>query len=282
MVSVIIPVRGSARELDCQLESLACQSYSHPWELILVDNGSARDLNEIAVQWSPRLPTIKVVRALDRTGAYYARNAGCREASGSILLFCDADDVTSPQWIQSLVEGAADADLVAGAFDWTRRNGVGPKEPYTDKNLKTTLGFLPIASGGNFGINADVLNALGGWDEGYLGGGDIALAWRAQLAGYSLAFAPKARVWIRERHRLLELARQWFRFGMADAHLYAEFRAYGAKADPPRLIIGSWIRIVARIPGLIFSDERRRTWTQSVARRVGRILGSLKYRAFCL
>ena len=67
LVSVILPTRNRVALLTEQLEALALQTYADPWELIVVDNGSADDTREVATGFAHRLP-LQVMTASDRIG----------------------------------------------------------------------------------------------------------------------------------------------------------------------------------------------------------------------
>src|SRR5262245_36420819 len=95
LVSVIVPCHGSAHHLPNLLRSLSEQTFTQPWEVMLVDNRSADDLAAIARPFSDRL-NLRIVAARDRANASFARNEGVRFASADWLLFVDADDEVDP------------------------------------------------------------------------------------------------------------------------------------------------------------------------------------------
>ena len=83
-------------------------------------------------RWHPHLcadggrsrdPRIHLVDASARRGAAAARNIGVRAARGSLLAFCDADDVVRPGWIAPWGRPWSNADLVAGVFDFGALDG---------------------------------------------------------------------------------------------------------------------------------------------------------------
>ena len=55
------------------------------------------------------------------------------------------------------------------------------------------LDHLPFAVGANVGVTRACFEALDGWSEEYIcGGDDIDFSWRAQQAGFRLGMAPQA------------------------------------------------------------------------------------------
>jgi GT2 family glycosyltransferase len=134
--------------------------------------------------------------------------------------------------------------------------------------------------GANCGLRGSVFRELGGFDESYTRGGDeTELFWRLQLAGHRVEFVPDAVVYYRERHALGELWRQFFHYGKQDPHLYRDFRAHGMPARGVTAGVSSWGHLVLRAPLYLRTGEGRRQWVRSTARRAGRVVGSVRYRA---
>jgi glycosyltransferase involved in cell wall biosynthesis len=282
LVSVIIPVRNGAAHLDAQLASLAAQTYDGRWEVVAVDNGSTDRTVEIAESWRDYLPSLVIVSA-PRRGINRARNAGAAAARGDFLVLCDADDVTTPGWVEGLVRAGAHADLVGGRFAFENLNAElplawQPKDPLT--SLPSAYGFMPHPSGGNCGIWADVAREVR-WDESFrFGASDIDFAWRAQLAGYRVAFAPDALMQRRFRATLRSIVKQYFRYGVSEPHLFKRWRGHGMERDLGDAL-ATW-RWLARSVGLLLSAHGRGRWLRVAASCCGRICGSLRWRVLFL
>jgi glycosyltransferase involved in cell wall biosynthesis len=282
-VSVVIPVCDEEEHLGAQLEALANQTYSGDWELIVVDNGSRDGSVDVVRRHAARLPAATIVDASARRGLSYAKNMGVGWARGDLLAFCDADDVVSPGWLTALAEGAADADVVGGPFDYATLNDALLRawRPEQDEDdLSVGFGFLPYAPGGNCAVWASVALELG-WNERFtFGGDDQDFSWRAQLAGYRLAFASGAVVQLRFRRRLPELARQWYSYGKAGPLLFSAFRAAGMRRSDLRETLRIWRWLVKRSPGILRSSARRGNWIRLASLRAGRLVGSIRTRTF--
>lgn len=282
LASVVIPARNAAALLPRQLRALAGQTYRGAWEVLVADNGSSDGTAEVARACAGQLPALRVVDAARRRGINCARNEGARAAQGDLLLFCDADDEACPEWLARMVDAAGAHDLVGGPLDRRSLNDpvtVAWRWPSPEDALAVAHAFLPYAEGANFGIWADVLRALGGWNEEYAGGADdVELCWRAQLAGYRIGFAPRAVIRYRHRTALTAMARQVFGFGFGDTKLYRDFRARGLRRPSLRSRLGEWCRLAGRATELVRSPESRGAWLRDAAYWAGRMSGSLHHR----
>lgn len=283
--SVILPVRDAAGTIGLQLDGLASQTYGGAWELVIADNGSSDASLERAAARLADFPSARLVDTSSRRGASHARNEGARAATGDLLLFCDADDVVSPGWLQAMVEAARDADIVAGRLDCEQLNDAHCRArnsaPPADGPLRGH-DFLLFASGGNCAIWRDVFEALGGFDENRLTCEDVDLSWRAQLAGYRLGFASDALVHQRLKAGLRDAARQHFRWGQGYVQLFRDYRSKGMPRPGARRVVLAWGWIVLCWPVLVPSRTGRGRWVRTAAERAGQATGSLTERVLFL
>ena len=136
-------------------------------------------------------------------------------------------------------------------------------------------------AGGNCGMWRSVATELG-WNEAFtFGGSDIEFSWRAQLAGYRVAWAPAAVVAVREPTSIRVVARQWYRYGVSDPQLFQAFRPDGMRR--------SSIRQAARVCGpgwpsmSVISGVRSTRNGDGYAwrRTAGRMAGSVRARGLC-
>jgi glycosyltransferase involved in cell wall biosynthesis len=281
LVSVVVPVLDEARWFPVQLEALAAQTYEHPWELVIADNGSSDGSLAIAEEWLPRFPQARLVHAPERRMASHARNVGAADARGDLLLFTDADDLAEPDWIEQMVAAARSGDVIAGEIGRHRLNHprVAAWHPVPPRQRALEgFGFLAYASGSNTGVWADLFHALGGFDTRRPAGEDIELSWRAQLAGYELVLAPGAVVNERYRGNLRQLGRQHFFYGTAGPHLYEAFRDHGMPRPRPRESARTYAWLLATAPSLLWSHTMRGRWTVEAALKAGAIVGSARRR----
>ena len=282
-VSIIIPVLNEEGHLGAQLAALAQQSYRGSWEVLVVDNGSTDRSCEIALEWTPRLPGLRVLDARDRRGLNHARNVGALEAKGDFLAFCDGDDVVSPGWLEAMVEAAPSGDIFAGTLEASRLNPPlvrSWRRGGDDKALVLYHDFMPAAPGGNLGVWTDVARDVG-WDEDFeFGSSDIEFSWRAQLRAYRIVHVPGALIHIRFRTDMLGSARQWFRYGQSGALLYNRFRSLGLTRPSSKAAAREWAWLGRHCLDLLDNPESRGWWLRTAGFRLGRLVGSLRHRAY--
>lgn len=288
LVSVVVPVRNGASTIRQTLEGLAAQTYPGDLEVIVVDNGSTDGTREVVLRGSLDGLRVRVVQAPARPGVAYARNAGWRAASGDFIAYCDSDDVPAPDWLSALAKAAGDADVVGGSLDLDSLNAAALRAVYSHEgfplaDLPRPYGFLTYAPSCNIGVWADVLAAVGGWNEAYDSGGEDAdFSWRVQLAGFRLQFVPQAVVRFRLRTSLAEIARQAYRDGATMPHLYADFARSGM---PRRRLVEaamSWAWVILASPLAFFPGPRRVAWVRRAAQHAGRLVASIRYHVLFL
>jgi GT2 family glycosyltransferase len=279
LITVILPVRGWPASLEDQLQALARQTWCGQWELLVVDNGGSRPVDDLVERWAPDLP-IRIVAARDKEGINFARNRGIGESKGDLLAFCDADDIVNEGWLAGLASAAPTSDLVGGRLDEELLNGstdgLRPRMP--SDRLPVALGFLPFAVGANCAVWADVVQEIGPFDERYLiGNDDVEFSFRAQLLGYRLRYAPGAVVAYRHRERGREMFRQFCHYGRTEPLLYRSFRQWGMQRPTGWQVAKRWIRIGLEIP-LLVSSTRRSAWLVRAGFSTGRLQGAIRYR----
>lgn len=284
-ISVIIPAHNAAATLAEELEAMVAQTYRGDWEVIVADNGSTDATRQVAESFVDRVPGLKVVDASARRGVAQARNIGAEHATGRFLAFCDADDRADPEWLEALADSLEHADFVTGSIDHESLNpgmeGSGHWRTHVD-GIPIGLRFLPYALGGNMAVLRTAFEKVGGFPEDLrYGGEDIAVSWELQLAGHDLVFQRRAVIAYRHRSDLGTLWRQHVEFGVADPVLYKRFRAHGMPRSRPLSVIAAYVRLLLKLP-LLFSVQARPRVVRSVAKRIGRLKGSIRERVLYL
>jgi glycosyltransferase involved in cell wall biosynthesis len=277
-VSVVIPCRNGARYLARQLDALARQDYEGSWEVIIVDNGSTDGSRAIAERFRGPL-NLRLVSALDRNGAAYARNVGARASSGSKLLFVDADDEVAPGYLRALSDALDTSDFVTSRVDSQSLNPdwiSAAHAPWQDEGIENWFGFLPCSTV-NIGVSRSMFEAVGGWPEEYPASEDIALAWRLQLGGALLHFVPEAVYRCRYRDNLADLYRQTRWWGLSSSLLYQEFKGAGMRRRPLVAAVREWLEILA---GLLKARSKAELapLVVRVGDCIGRLEGSVRHR----
>jgi len=146
MVTVIIIFLNAEAFLEEAIESVLAQTYD-PWELLLVDDGSADGSTEIARKCARLYP--EKVRYLAHEnhanrGKSTSRNMGIRSAKGEYIAFLDADDLFLPQKLErqtAILDAYPEAAMVYGPslywYGWTG------KQDDIRRDFKGRLGVPP-------------------------------------------------------------------------------------------------------------------------------------------
>lgn len=101
----MIPVRDRGDMLVRCLDSVGIQAY-RPMQVIVVDNASADDSMQLAMQWKETgmASGIEVIVASEpRQGATFARNKAMEYADGDVVAFVDSDDTLRPEYASALM-----------------------------------------------------------------------------------------------------------------------------------------------------------------------------------
>jgi glycosyltransferase involved in cell wall biosynthesis len=101
MVSVVIPAYNEEKLLPACLDSLAAQKTSKKFEVLVVDNNSTDGTAKIAKSYTDKIPNLKILFE-EKKGRGQARYTGFAQASGDIILSCDADAIVAPNWVEEM------------------------------------------------------------------------------------------------------------------------------------------------------------------------------------
>jgi glycosyltransferase involved in cell wall biosynthesis len=285
LVSVVLPCRNAERHLAGQLEALARQECPVSWELVVSDNGCTDGSLALVEQYRARLPRLVVLDSSARRGPAAARNAGVRAASGSLVVFCDADDEVAPGWLAAMAAALGEHGLVAARLEHERLN-----EPWTVpvRNpqaglLDTDPPFLPYSFCAALGVRRAVHEALGGFDETFLDGGeDRDYCYRAQLSGVPLALVPDAVVHYRHRRGALAMYRQARGYAYGQVRLYRAYRTAGLGRPPLPRAVGSWLLTPFKLVPALRNRRSFALWMARLGWRVGRLKASVRHRVWAL
>jgi len=124
LVSVIIPCYKQAHFLPEAVESVVSQSYPD-WEIIIVNDGSPDNTNEVAQQLINKYSN-KKIRLLKKDNGERsdARNAGIAIANGEYILPLDADDKLAANALRNLLALALEQTSPCVVFGSVQRFGV--------------------------------------------------------------------------------------------------------------------------------------------------------------
>jgi len=240
VASVIMCAYNEEGVIGEQLAALAAQRTDVAWELLVVDNGSTDGTAALVERWMQNTPHVtgRLMDGSARRGPAFARNLGAARARGQLLLFCDADDRVTEDWVQDLVTSLRSHPVVGGRLKLdalntpdlveARRHMFLAENPVTSHALP----FLPYVISANMGYRAEAWKAVGGMDESFPFGEDVDLSWRTQLAGFPLASSPGA-VDYRLRADEKRLIRQQRQYGQGE---YFMRQKYPDRYSPLRVL----------------------------------------------
>ncbi len=92
--SIVVPVYNRPEELRELLESLVGQRYDHPFEMVVVEDGSTRDAASVIGEYRDRLDLSYWQKP--NTGPGDSRNFGMRKARGNYIILVDSDCILPP------------------------------------------------------------------------------------------------------------------------------------------------------------------------------------------
>jgi GT2 family glycosyltransferase len=222
------------------------------------------------------------MKSVDTTvpgGAGAVRNVGTRAATGSAFVFCDADDVVQPGWLEAYADSLARHAAVSGSL-WITPSGAAASDPVGIKNglLSLPFQYLPYALTANFGIQRETFEELGRFSESIETGTDVDLSWRLAQAGYSIYFDPRAIVLKRGRPSAAAAFHQHYRYGLDDVELYRRFGRTGM----PRTWRASALQVlIAAIPPRARRQGKGQfPFASALGKVAGRMVGSVQRRSF--
>lgn len=103
MVSIITPSYKSKRFISQTIDSVLAQTYEN-WEMIIVDDCSPDDSNELIEKYVKKDSRIKLIKLEKNNGPAVARNKAIEEAKGRYIAFLDADDLWKPAKLERQID----------------------------------------------------------------------------------------------------------------------------------------------------------------------------------
>lgn len=200
-VSILIPAYNSEEFIGETLQSCVDQTYPNV-EIIVVDDGSTDRTLSIVKEWKQNYSRIKVY-AQQNSGACVARNLAFEKSSGQYIMYLDADDIMSDDFVATQVatiESEADVDIaISGWSDFHDNVNDARKEiipVYHDYehgldlllDLWTTGSMLATS---NYLVKRKLIENSDGWNVELLKNQDGEFFCRILLAADKIRYNPK-------------------------------------------------------------------------------------------
>ncbi|MDY7012475.1 MAG: glycosyltransferase [Cyanobacteriota bacterium] len=200
LISVLIPVYNGEKTIRETIQSILDQTFQD-FEIIAIDDGSTDSTVEIINQFQD--DRIKVF-SFANSGPNASRNRSLDRATGEYVSFIDADDLWTPNKLESQLKALQDFPKAAVAYSWTDhidRNGQflypGPHYSFTGDVFAKLLLADFINSGSNPLIRKSAFVKAGRFDEPLEGGQDWDM-WLRLAKHYPFAVVPAVQVFHRE------------------------------------------------------------------------------------
>jgi GT2 family glycosyltransferase len=286
-LSVVIACYNGASFIGTQLEALANQSHTGPWELIVSDNGSTDRSVSIVQEYAKHMGNVRVVDSSDKQSRAHARNVGVSVASGDAILFLDQDDQADRDYLTAMSKALSKYDFVAGRLETTKLNEQWVQKgrgfhPQTRGLIRYWYPpFFPHAAGCTLGVKRDLFDLVGGLDEGYVSLDDTDFCFKVQLKGVPLQFVPDAVVHYRFRHTLAELFRQAQEYSEENVKIYKEYRHRGMPELTLKQALPLWKKLIKTSVGIRDRGDLA-FWLWQFGWRLGRVKGSVKHRILAI
>jgi len=298
--AVVLNWCGEDDTVAC-VESLRQSTYQQ-LDILVVDNGSPDGSGARLQARFPNLPFIQTGHNLGYAGGNNRGITAALERGAAYVLVLNNDTEVDARCVELLVETAeqigagvvapkilyhATPDIIwygGGDFSVRRVMGVHREEGAADDPARRDSQPISFATGCCFLARADVVRAIGGFDESYFAyAEDVEFSLRVQKAGWAMRVDPRARVYHkipvgrldqtpfeieqRDRNRR-RLARQhltamqravfaaWF-YPTRGAHLL-RYLLRGSRAQARAIIVGAFGALDDGLPNASAVQTRRR------------------------
>lgn len=275
LVSVIIACRNGERYVHRQLEALASQQVSFPWELVYVDNGSTDRSVEVVKGYTDRIQ-LRVVLAPERAGQSYARNVGADVARADNFVFVDADDEVAPGFLASMAEMLQEHEFVGSLWDEEALNPDWVRHA-RDTSESSHGTFSLFAFGGAVGVSRPALQSVGGWPEEYRTSEDMVLSFRLRQRGIEPVLLPEPMLRVRFRDSIWGIFRQTCVWGSWIVRVHRDFGHDFVPRRSASLAVAEWTGVLRQL----VTARNKADFALFAARAgysVGRFLGSVRWR----
>jgi glycosyltransferase involved in cell wall biosynthesis len=204
-LSLVICTRNRALQLAECLRSLTRLQYSVPWELVIVDNGSKDETQDVINSYTESLPLKTVIEP--KAGLGRARNRGWATSTGNIVAFTDDDCYPAEDFLGSIVlcfEQDSRIGFIGGRVllhDPEDYRSTVQEQAYRQELRPGEFLRAGLIHGANFACRRMALESVGGFDERFGAGAlfgsaeDVDIQARMLAWGWLGAYDPRPLVY---------------------------------------------------------------------------------------
>jgi GT2 family glycosyltransferase/glycosyltransferase involved in cell wall biosynthesis len=144
-VSIVIPVYNALTLAKQCVQSIYEHGSALTFEIIVVDNGSAPDVEQWLLEEERTHANLRYMRYEEPLGFARSVNAGADVATGDVLIILNSDTLVTPGWMDEL-HGVLMADLTLGALTpATNHSGEPAQMDYGTVDLPATKAIATFA-----------------------------------------------------------------------------------------------------------------------------------------
>lgn len=137
LVSIIIPVYNKEKYISKCMESVLAQTYE-TLEIVVINDGSTDRSSQLIMDFIRKDKRIKFFSQVN-AGVGVARNKGILNATGKYILFLDADDILSKNYVENLMKYKKYDLVVSGIRLVSREKKIEKKQINPENSVK----YLP-------------------------------------------------------------------------------------------------------------------------------------------
>ena len=251
--SIVIPVFNRPDEIDRLLQSLTLQDDKNPFEVVVIEDGSTIDAEQVCNRYSNQLEINYYFKS--NSGPGDSRNYGMSKAKGNYFLILDSDCVLPCHYLSTVRKalstsytdcfGGADAAHESFTFFQKVVNAVmtNPLSTGGIRGRKKGLTrFQPRSF--NMGVSKQLFEATGGFGKIHPGE-DPEFVFRAWDLGFKTRFVQGAEVFHERRIRLNSFVKQIYKFGSVRVILNRMHPKYQSRLFLlPSLFTAGWIFLI--------------------------------------
>jgi len=251
--SIVIPVFNRPDEIERLLQSLTLQDDKNSFEVVVVEDGSTIDAEQVCNKYSNQLEINYYFKL--NSGPGDSRNYGMSKAKGNYFLILDSDCVLPSHYLSTIRKalstsytdcfGGADAAHESFTFFQKVVNAVmtNPLSTGGIRGRKKGLTrFQPRSF--NMGVSKQLFEATGGFGKIHPGE-DPEFVFRAWDLGFKTRFVDGAEVFHERRIRLNSFVKQIYKFGSVRVILNRIHPKYQSRLFLlPSLFTAGWILLI--------------------------------------